>query len=175
MNVALPLRIESKVTTYSGSAMGIDTEPLAYYALSVLWKGSVHRWKTFQQQTSSINLGKYGEPIRRYLVGQSGFPRGVYVILTVCTDRGSQGMNFAPAKVAQSKLPMYSLLVRGLWFHVVTTDKNPPGLNQLCCVRSEKQVIFREDCTERFLQAGRHVHKTATISPELRSSTSVKG
>jgi hypothetical protein len=42
MDIALPLKVEPTVITYSGEAMGIDTDPLAFYALSVLWKASVH-------------------------------------------------------------------------------------------------------------------------------------
>lgn len=153
---------------YSGLHMGIDTEALAYYALSILWKGSVHKWKTLDGQESSVDLGKYQEPIRRYLNGEAGFPGGGYVITTACTDKGSQGMTFAPSLVAQSRYPMYSILVRGVWFHIITTDRDAAGLSELCCVRSTKKVLFKEDCTQRFLEAGRHIHKTATISPELR-------
>jgi hypothetical protein len=168
MNLALPLKVEPTVITFSGEAMGIDTESLAYYALSVLWKGSVHKWTTLKGQNSSVDLGKYQEPIRRYLLGEAGFPDGVYVVVTACVDHGSQGMNFAPAKVSGSMYPMYSILVRGLWFHVIATDDNPKGLSELCCVRSSKKVLFKADCTKPFLQAGRHIHKTATVSAELR-------
>jgi hypothetical protein len=52
------------VVKYSGRKMGIDTEALAFYALSVLWKGSVHQWKTFQGQQSTVDLDKYQEPMR---------------------------------------------------------------------------------------------------------------
>jgi hypothetical protein len=188
MTVALPLKYTSSVKVspgglvlpdtdgtlaqnvvrYSGKAMGIDTEALAYYALSILWKGSVHKWKTLDGQESTVDLGKYQEPIRRYLMGEAGFPDGVYVISTVCTDKGSQGMSFAPSKVAGSQYPMYSILVRGIWFHVITTDENPAGLRELCSFRSAEKVLFKEDCTERFLEAGRHIHKTAAVSHELR-------
>lgn len=168
MNLALPLRAEPKAIIYSGVAMGIDTEPLAYYALSVLWKGSVHQWTTLKGQKSSIDLGKYQEPIRRYLLGEAGFPDGVYVILTVCIDLGSQGMVFAPSKTVGSQYPTISLLVRGLWFHVITSDDNPLGLSELCCVRSQRKMLFKADCTEPFLHAGRHIHETATVSAELR-------
>jgi hypothetical protein len=156
------------VVRYSRKAMGIETEDLAYYALSVLWKGSVYKWKTFQGQESTVDLGKYQEPIRHYLTGEAGFPDGVYVITTVCTDKGSPGMCFAPSKVSESQFPMFSVLVRGIWFHIITTDEMPAGISDLCCVRSTEKVLFKEDCLERFLEAGRHIHRTATISPELR-------
>ena len=77
-------------------------------------------------------------------------------------------MNFAPANAVRSTYPTYSLLVRGIWFHVVTTEDEPKGLSELCCVRSAKKVLFKADCTKPFLRAGRHIHKTATVSPELR-------
>lgn len=86
------------VVKYSGRAMGIDTEALGFYALSILWKGSVHKWKTFKDQESAVDLGKYQEPSRRYLAGEAGFPDGVYVIATACTDKGSPGMCFAHRK-----------------------------------------------------------------------------
>jgi hypothetical protein len=168
MKLALPVNTAPTVVTYSGSAMGIDTKLLAYYALSILWKGSIHKWTTLKGQKSSVDLGKYREPIRRYLIGDAGFPDGVYVIVTACTDIGSRGMTFAPSLVAESRFPMYSILVRGLWFHVITTDSPAPGLDELCCVRSTRKALFKEDCTERFLQTGRHIHQTAVVSPELR-------
>ena len=168
MNSSQPLKVEAKHSEYSGRAMGVDTEALAYYALSVLWKGSVHNWKTLLGQKSTVDLGKYQEPIRKYLNGEAGFPDGVYVLATACTDRGSQGMCFAPSLVAETRYPMYSILVRGIWFHIITTDENPAGLSELCCYRSKEKVLFKEDCIERFLQAGRHIHKTATVSPRLR-------
>jgi hypothetical protein len=105
MNLSLPLNAAPTVVTYSGSSMGVDTDPLAFYALSILWKGSVHKWTTLKGQKSSVDLGKYQEPIRRYLIGDAGFPDGVYVIATACTDIGSQGMTFAPSLVAESRFP----------------------------------------------------------------------
>jgi hypothetical protein len=63
MGLALPFRTEPKAIIYSGEAIGIDTEALAYYAPSVLWKGFVHKWPTLKGQESSIDLGKYQERI----------------------------------------------------------------------------------------------------------------
>jgi len=64
--------------------MGIDTEPLAHYALRILWKGSVHMWRTLKGQKGSVDLG-FQEPICRYLIGDTGFPDGVYVVVTACS------------------------------------------------------------------------------------------
>jgi len=49
--VPTPLKIERETITLSGKAMGIDTDALAYFALSILWKGAVHKWPTVEGQT----------------------------------------------------------------------------------------------------------------------------
>lgn len=174
MSVAMAIKTEPTVVTYSGSATGIDTDALAYYALSILWKGSVHNWTTLKGQNSSVNLGVHQERIRRYLIGDAGFPEGVYVIVAACTDVGSQGMVFAPSLVDHEMYPMHSLLVRGIWFHIVLTDKPSPELDGLCCVRSGRKVLHKADCTEPFLQAGRHIYQTAVVSPQLQRQKSTQ-
>jgi hypothetical protein len=159
---------EGGVVTFSARDMGIDTEPFAHFGLGLLWRGAVHRWKTVEGQTTSVNLGPYEDSIRRYLLGEVGLPDGVYVILAVCTDKGSRGMVFAPSLVGGARHQMFSILVRGLWFHIVVDKNAKAGTKEVCCVRSEKKVLHLENCEDRFLHAGRHVHKTARIAPNVK-------
>lgn len=58
-------------TVYPGSEMGIDTNALAYFAVSVIWRGGVHIWRTFNNcATGGLELGQHGERMRRYLLGE---------------------------------------------------------------------------------------------------------
>ena len=41
MRLAIPLKVERNTITFSGSAMGIDTDALAHFGLGLLWKGAV--------------------------------------------------------------------------------------------------------------------------------------
>jgi hypothetical protein len=166
LNVAMPLKIEPSLTAYSGSAIGIDTEQLAYFALSVLWRSGVREWRTLGQQTTGVSLGAFEEPIRKYLSGEAPFPAGVGVTVQVCTDLGSRFGTFAPSATIGAPSPAYSLLVRGLWFHIVT-DPLPAFLEHCCCVNSVKKVIFEKDCERELLQAGSHIMATAVVSPKL--------
>ena len=61
---------------------------------------------------------------------------------------GAQGMVFAPTLMVETLHPMHSILVRGLWFHIITTDKPMPELDSACCVRSNRKVLHTADCTE---------------------------
>jgi hypothetical protein len=171
MHLALELKIEPNTVSFSGSAMGVDTDAIAHFALGILWKGSVHKWPTVEQQTTSVVLGPFKEPIRRYLLGKGEFPKGVYVLVGACEDKGSRGMVFAPHLVNGSRNRMFGILIRGIWFHIITDMNAPSGTRNLCCVQSDKRVLHLEDCTERFLDAGRHIHKTARVNPNVKLST----
>jgi hypothetical protein len=167
MKLSLQVKDEGKSVTYSGAAMGVDTIPFAYFALALLWKGSVHKWPTAEGQTTSISLGTFQEPIRKFLLG-GPFPNHVYVLMGVCADRGSRGMVYAPALLAETKHTTFSILVRGLWFHVVT-DSKASRIKELCCVQSSRKVLHLEDCDQRFREAGVHMNMTARVAPNLKS------
>jgi hypothetical protein len=162
------IKNEGGVATFSGKDLGVDTDPFAHFSLGLLWKGSVHKWNTAEGQTTSINLGQYEDRIRRYLLGETGIPDGVYVVVAVCEDIGSRGMVFAPTRVIEARHQMFSILVRGLWFHVVVDERAQKETKDVCCVRSEKRVLHLENCDKRILHAYGHLHKTARISPNVR-------
>jgi hypothetical protein len=164
LKLALPFSVEPDVVAFSGSAVGVDTEQLAYFALSVLWRSGVQQWQTLNQQTTGVSLGVFAEPIRKYLAGESGFPPGVVVRVTVCTDRGSRLLTLGPwARETAS----YCLLVRGVWFHILTSARLPAGLLTPWCVNSDKKVLFVKDCEKEMLQKLGPIFATAYVSPKL--------
>ena len=136
MQLALAVKKDGNAVTFSGAAMGIDTTPLAYFALSLVWRGAVHKWKTLKGQTTFVELGEYEEPIRRYLLGQAGFPDGVYVLVAACEDLGSQVTSYPPAKVTGGQYRHISLLTRGIWFVHRYAGKEF-GRTLLCPIRTK--------------------------------------
>ena len=170
MNVAMSWRNNLNVTTYSGLDMGINTEELAYYALSVVWRSGVQKWTTSNREATGISLGAHGEPIRQYLHGEAGFPAGVVVMVTVWTDPGSRLHTIAPSLKKDSVYPTYSLLARGIWFDTIVGENLPQGAKDLCCVNSVKKVLFLNNCEDRILQAAERIHKTAKVSEKLKQS-----
>lgn len=87
-----PIRAYRELAVYSGRTIGIDIdiEALAYYALSLAWRGSVKEWKTLRGQITTASLGAFEEPIRQYLAGEAELPKNVFVAVRVCTDEASQ-------------------------------------------------------------------------------------
>ena len=168
MRDAVPLKIENGTTTFSGNAMRIDTDALAHFALGFLWKAAVYPWSTLENQIASVDLGGIEDGIRTYLLGKNEFPAGLFVLVAACEDIGSRGMVWAPSKITGLRTRMFSILVRGLWFHIALNQDAPAGMKELCCVQSANRVLHRENCTERFLDAGRPIYRTARIASNLR-------
>lgn len=117
------------------------------------------------QQTTGVSLGAFEEPIRKYLAGEAGFPPGVVVMVIVCTDIGSRLWTLAPWKAVS--FPSYCLLVRGVWFHILTGVIPSAQFREACCVNSTKKVLFVKDCEKEILQAGGHIMASAAVSPKL--------
>jgi len=164
-----PMKTEYGVTVFSGSDLNLDTKPFAYFALSLLWKGAIHDWKTIEGQTSSISLGPYEDQVRQYLAGESSFPDVAFVALFVCNDIGSQGTVYAPAR-ARGNQALYSefdILARGLWFRVYIGKRVPTAIKKLCCVKSARRVLFLKSCHRDFVDAGTYLLRFAKRSAKL--------
>jgi hypothetical protein len=68
LGVALPMGATSECQIFASAAVGIDTGKLACFALSILWRASVKKWKMIDGQTTSIDLATHEEPIRKFLL-----------------------------------------------------------------------------------------------------------
>lgn len=152
LKLALHVYASPTHQAYSGTAVGIDTGKLAYFALSVLWRASVHRW-VMSGQTTSISLRVYEEPIRNFLLGETTFPVDVVVIVRVCTDVFSRGSFFVPYLVSENPLTAYALLTRGIFFHVLVGNNLPLQIKGLCCLTGAKKLIFVASCADKFCDA----------------------
>src|SRR5882762_3476420 len=69
LTLALPFLETPRLRGVSGVAAGIDTDKLAYFGLSILWRAAAHKWKMLDGRTTSVNLGSYEDRIRRFLLG----------------------------------------------------------------------------------------------------------
>jgi len=169
LNLALPISYLSGpgVQSYSGRDAGIDTAMLAHFALSVIWRASVHAWPISSTETTSISLGSYAEPMRKYLSGDAGFPEDVVVMATVCTDLASRDGCYVPCLVKGSAHVAYAFLVRGLYIRVFTARDLTPDYRGLCCFKSPEKLMFVRDCSKEALDTWSNLLKTSRPVGEL--------
>lgn len=168
LSVAMPVRWTPNGTEFSGTAIGVPMERLAHFALGIFWRASVNRWRTLGLQSTSLDLGALGEPIRLCLRGEGPFPTGCVLLMTVCTDHGSQGLVFAPSPARGGMFPCFSMLVRGIKFSLVLGDALPMELREACCVGSARKAIFMRDRAANVQHAFGHVYQTADVDPRLQ-------
>jgi hypothetical protein len=138
---------------YDVSTLGIDKEKLAYFALSVFWRASVHIWH-HDKSTPLIQLGKYEEQIRTYLLRTSPFPASVALLLFVCTDPYSQNTFYEPS-LGMSNPMGWSFQARGLNFYLNEADGAPLPLDatKACLIKGTKDMVVSLSCAEKVLGA----------------------
>jgi hypothetical protein len=166
LNLALHYAKEPNLVAYSGSAIGIDTEKLAYFAVSMVWRSGIGTWRTLGKQTTGVSLGEFKEPFRKYLVGETALPSSIAVGVTVSEDLPSRFNTFSPSTQVKSPTKTFSFLVRGLWFHVVT---NPDRVfvENFCCVRSARKTILRRNCEKDLIESGVWMLSKTNVSKKL--------
>jgi hypothetical protein len=169
LNVAMAFRSTPKTAAFSGAAVGIDTEKLAYFALSVLWRGCVHQWNLFGPTTAVI-LGVHEEPIRKYLLGSAQFPTDIVTVqVTACTDEVSRNSSFPPGEARRgSHVAGYILLTRGIYFLVHLGAHIPDRIRKFCCINSVQKSVLMSDCEAKTREIFADIYKTARIPPDLQ-------
>ena len=70
----------------------INSDSLIYFAASVFWRGGAHTW-LMGRQSVHIDLGKYEEDLRTYLLGQAPFPQNAAFEMVVLERGGEYAIN----------------------------------------------------------------------------------
>jgi hypothetical protein len=137
-------------THYSATdTPNIDREKIAYFALSVLWRASVHTWKQENGSLTSIDLGaKYNEQIRRYLLDQTPIPQNAYLTVVACTDSESQNNFFVPGRNFKKKDHSVGFTARGLMFFLLMSKTAPGWQQRLSMTNNERGWIASYDCSK---------------------------
>jgi hypothetical protein len=145
-------RVEREYTVYSARDLRIEADKLAYFALSVLWRGA-HIWPTFEgRATGGLQLGGHKEQLRRYLLGADQYPPGVAVKISVACDEASQDFaTFPQLNPEQSDATVFTFVTRGIWFDIAIGDCLPTYMYQSCCVSSPEKPVFVGDF-DRFVK-----------------------
>ncbi len=148
--VAIPEFRGNESIQYSGRKIGIDTDKLGYFALSVLWRGAVNEWTgPLGDKSSRLDLGEAEEPIRRYLLSETGFPSEVAVIVDICTDRTTREILLQPFPSDGQYGRAFEMVFLGVHFFIVVGPGMNPVVRDMCCVTSKVNRLFVRDCFKR--------------------------
>jgi hypothetical protein len=105
LNHVPPTRDRGFAKFYDAAATPtIDRAKIAYFALSIFWRASVHHWKSPGEPSQQIRLGPYQEPIRKFLLNEASFPEDVVLVTAVCTDEGTRNSFFSPTRSKKGRV-----------------------------------------------------------------------
>jgi hypothetical protein len=149
----------------------IKRDQLAYFALSVFWRASVHTWPPISEggDPVRIDLGKtINEALRRYLLGETGIPPNVSMLFIVCTDKMSQGSFQMPKRGKKEGFVWnYGFTACGYIFNLVVSKQVPKNMVGICFLHSPDRWIFMRDASEKIIEAFRDL--IARQPPEKRT------
>src|SRR2546428_1007376 len=125
----------------------IDRDKIAYFAISVYWRASIHTWEQENGDEVRIDLGtKYNEEIRKYLLGETPVPKNVSLQLTVCSDLLNRMAFFAPEENQKHKDKTFIFLARGMLFFFRASNTLTDFQKRLSIVNTAERWITIRDC-----------------------------
>jgi hypothetical protein len=169
LNVAMPVQAAPGIALFSGRAMGVDTDRLAYFAMSIFWRASVRRWPSHGGGQIWKSLGADEDRVRRYLLGETPFPENMVLLITVCNDWQSQGSFFSPAAVRGAPAS-FGLQTRGIYFRLFVGPDIPEGARRTGCIPSEARYVALGDCFKISFGAFRYLRETTREAAGLRDA-----
>jgi hypothetical protein len=145
----------------------VDRTSIAYFALSVFWRASAHKWRVPGEESPQIRLGPYQEPRRTFLLGETAFPDDLMLMFVVCTDRPSQNSFYAPTRSGKNENTTHMLQARGLSFLMTTGKKITDVMKSSCLVGGKDQWILVRSCEDKVAIALNSFSKEAALRRPL--------
>jgi hypothetical protein len=139
-------RMEGEFNVYRATDLGVNAAALAYFALSVLWRGAF-KWQALKQtRIGGLHLGAHKEAIREYLLGTRSFPQNVVVKVSVAEDAASQlSIKFPEKNPNHIDASVFTFRTLGIWYDIAVGDPLPKSMAASCCVNSPENPIFVGD------------------------------
>lgn len=146
LRVSLPRERGPDFERHAAYDFGLDAQKFAYFAVSIAWRGAVREWPFPDGSVSTpVDMGRYQETARRYLVGEIGFPRDeMAVIVIVCKDAESRQVWGIPSDFQESGCNNVRFIARGVVFRLVLGSTMPDLLRDSSCVSAREPIYYAD-------------------------------
>lgn len=160
-----PIAADHEIAVYAGSQIPeIDSDKLVYFALSVVWRSAVHRWRGFSGPIPRIELGPFKEPLREFLLGTGPFPANMVVLVAVWPTRNAYQGAYTPRRGRETRFHTFTFYIPGIEFSVCAGKGVPEAARSMCAYPSPHRLIFSGRATirntvnslKRLLETSRH-------------------
>ena len=149
---------------YSASEIPeIDIEKLAYFAVSVFWRGAIHYWSFGKQKIKRLYLGSYTEELRRYLLKEEEVPKHSVIWISVITEPKLWNSFVAPYGERLEQCYRYKFHFLGISFMLFLGKLINTQFRSMCTLRSASRLLYSgEPANEVVIEdLGRVIRKSA--------------
>jgi hypothetical protein len=144
----------------------LNVAALTYFAASMFWRASAHRWKMGAKESRGIELGPYEERLRKFLGGETQFPQNCVLWVSVPESiTPFVHLSLTPYGGRREGYHLYKLIVLGVGFHLLVGGQIPPEARAMCFVSGAGNPIYRTDMLERGII--QDVHLKFSLHPQL--------
>ena len=148
LRAVVPTTQGAEWITYSAAAIPtIDRDKIAYFAISIFWRASVHTWELADGKKIRIDLGKkYNEEIRKYLMGETPVPAKAALQVIVCSDSLNRISFFPPGENQKHKDRTFLFVARGMMFFFRVSNTLRDFEKRLSVVNNPNRWLTIRDC-----------------------------
>ena len=176
------LRLSPRTTLSSGRIYYADDDPeidwskLAYFALSVFWRGAVDSWTTADDRAPKpfIDIeADLRERLRGFLLGKESYPEGVLLMVKVSASLSPAAhmMSFpsnGTIEMPGEQRPQCTFIVPGMIFTLITDGNLPEAWRDSGCLfRGRGHPIFMLDTDDLFFREAISLVRTAKPSQKI--------
>ncbi len=156
----------------------IDFPKLVYFAASVFWKSSVHRWHSGKHKLASPTLGpKYEEQFRQFLLGEEEFPKKATLWLNIISDNQLWNYFNFPYGGKENGYRQTNFQFFGFAFTLFLGDLVPSNIRRFCFAQSTECYIAMSKVVDDMVltHAGKLIVKTKPVGSLRKEFAISKG
>ena len=170
---ATPLGATDQIAYYSSAGIpAINMDALVYFAMSIFWRAAAHTWRNVSGNLmDGIELGPFEGSIRLFLLGGE-FPSDTVILVSVWPTKEVLQAAYTPRRGQAPDWHVFSFLVPGLDFRLLTGRRIPELFHAACSHASADKIIYSAmSVVSDTMEAFTTLMRTARTSRGLRAMT----
>ncbi len=147
---------------------GADPDALAYFGISVFWRGAAHAWRHPTGVMPNLTLGPFEERLRLFLLDEAPFPHNVALTVTVWPSCDPLPTAYTPFGHRRKGYGHYKFYIPGIEFDLWVGQVIPERIRNSCIVTGPERVIMTSPAVEfNTRKAFRLLARTASRAPNV--------
>lgn len=139
------IRIDDSKVFLGRQILGKSLEYYKYFVASIVWRGSATKW-SFMDSTPRQNIlgKKYQEEFRKYLRGETDFPKNALLLLFISEEKDLHPMISLPTAIQERGVHLHHFYIPGIEVKLFIGNKHPIEFEQFRIESQSDVAIFLE-------------------------------